>query len=347
MSKANKYFGITPGGGNLKDFQHAARLFVDADQRLAPKVKYLYHVVFGINQNALPNLNFKYQHSNEINMLVKTADLPRFNIQTETLNQYNKKKNVQVKIDYQPVTIKFHDDNLGVSRQLWENYFSYYYADPESAKKLGSYNKWPPKNPPTVPYGLDNASYVPFFDHITIYQLSKRVWNSYKLINPIIQQWNHDNLDHSQSQIMEQTMTVIYESVVYGNGATSSGNPPGFAVEHYDKNPSPIALAGGGASTGGAVSVGGVLQGVSDVFGAIGSGAAFSVPGAISTAITAVNTYQNAKALGSAKAKEGLLNLATQTLGSLSKYSVNGIKDKSFPVSEQTQSTKGTLKGQA
>lgn len=344
-SKGNKYFGSSPGSPNLRDFQHASRLFVDGDQRLAPKVKYLYHVVFAINSSALPNLNFKFQHSNEINMLVKTADLPRFQVQTETLNQYNRKRNVPVKIDYQPVTIKFHDDNHGVTRQLWENYYSYYYADPETAKKQGTYNKWPIT--PTSPYGLDNASYTPFFDYITIYQMSKRKWNSYKLINPVIQQWNHDNLDHSQSQIMEQTMTILYESVVYANGAVSSGNPPGFAVEHYDRSPSPIALAGGGASSGGGVSVGGVLQGISDVFGAIGSGAAFSVPGAIATAITAVNTYQNAKALGSAKAKAGLIGLATTGLVAAAKYGVSGVKNTGFPVKENNQEVKGRPRGGA
>ena len=40
----------------------------------------------------LKSLNFKYQHQNEINMLVKTAELPKFQIATETLNQYNRKK---------------------------------------------------------------------------------------------------------------------------------------------------------------------------------------------------------------------------------------------------------------
>ena len=44
--------------GNLGDFRHAARTFVDDNFRLAPKSKFLFHVFFKINTNALKSLNF-------------------------------------------------------------------------------------------------------------------------------------------------------------------------------------------------------------------------------------------------------------------------------------------------
>lgn len=344
-SKANKQFGTRAGDPNLRDFQHAARLFADADLRLAPKAKFLYHVSFNINSNTLSGLNFKYQHQNEINMLVKTADLPKFQLQTDTLNQYNRKKNVQVKIDYQPVTIKFHDDNLGVTRQLWENYYNYYYADASAARSFSAYNRTAMQGPNFIrsSYGLDNNSSVPFFNDITIYQMAKRSWNSYKLINPIITSWNHDTLDYSSSQPGEQSMTIIYEAVAYDNGTVIAGNPPGFAQEHYDKTPSPIALAGGGASTGGTVSIGGpagILAGIEAVFGSVGSGKAFESPASfISTAITAVNTYQNAKALGSQRAVQQLGGVVSQGINELSKIGLSGIKNVSFPVNNPSATT--------
>ena len=93
-SKAWNQFvsGATNPRGNVGDFQHASRLHVDSDLRLAPKQKFLFHVVFNINTNALKSSNFTDRHKNEINMLVKKCDLPKFTIQTETLNQYNRKK---------------------------------------------------------------------------------------------------------------------------------------------------------------------------------------------------------------------------------------------------------------
>ena len=60
--------------GNLADYQHAARLYVDDNPRLTPKVKFLYHVTFNINSSAaavIPQLREK--HMNELNMLVKSV----------------------------------------------------------------------------------------------------------------------------------------------------------------------------------------------------------------------------------------------------------------------------------
>ena len=345
MSKSNKYFSTDPSGPILRDAQHASRLFTESDLRLAPKSKFLYHVRFNIDPSAVSSLNLRFRHQNEINMLVKTAELPKFSVQTETLNQYNRKKNTQVKIDYQPVMIKFHDDNFGVTRQLWENYFDYYYGDPSAAKSLTAYSRNAMQSPSFIRqrYGLDNNSSIPFFRDITIYQMGKRSWNSYKLINPLISAWNHDSLDYSSNQSSEQTMTLIYEAVAYGAGVVSQGNPPGFAQEHYDNTPSPAGIEGFGRTSPrsqGSETLSNVLGGAQAVFGAIANGSAFSSPGnAIATALTAVNTYQNAKRLKGQLGNEvgnlilGGAERATR-LGSL-----GGVQNTSFPVSNPQQTT--------
>jgi hypothetical protein len=239
--------------GNLGDFSHASNLFVDSNLRLAPKVKFLYHVVFGINTTALISTGFKFKHQTEVNMLVKSVDLPSFNMQADTINQYNRKKVFQTKIDYTPVTIKFHDDSFGVTRLLWENYYQYYFADSKSA---GIFNSYDPRNSTKTgklilsPYGLDNKSTKPFFKFITIYQLSKGEWNSYTLVNPMIQSWRHDNLSYSENAPVEHSATLIYESVIYDSG---TGKPPTFATEHYDTVRSPLTLSTSSATNNGVV----------------------------------------------------------------------------------------------
>lgn len=345
-SKAIGYFinGALNPRGNVGDFQHASRLFVDSDLRLAPKTKFLYHVFFNINTNALKSLNFKFQHQNEINMLVKAAELPKFTIQTETLNQYNRKKVVQIKVDYQPITIKFHDDNLGVVGQLWQNYFGYYYGDTTAANIPGAYNRTAMKSSSFIRgrYGLDNNSAIPFFNDITIFQLAKKAWYSYRLVNPTITSWSHDSLDSSSSSPSEQTMQLAYESVAYNTGYVSQGNPPGFAQEHYDNTPSPLSLLGGGTRT--LFGQGGVLAGAEAVFGSLGSGAAFNSPANfISTAIQAVNTYQNAKSLSSVGLRSELTNIAIKGLRSVSSIGLSGIQNISFPVNNPTASTPATI----
>jgi hypothetical protein len=328
-SKSNKYFNTKPGGPNLKDYQHASRLFVDDDMRLAPKTKYLYHVVFNINTAAinLVDSSFKFRHQNEINMLVKNAELPRFSIQTDTLNQYNRKKNVQVKVDYQPVQIRFHDDNNGVTRRLWEAYFKYYYADPTSAQNNEAYFRNAMKSGAFIraAYGLDNNSFPPFFNDITIYQMAKKQWNSYKLVNPLISAWNHDSLDYSSSQPAEQSMTLIYESVAYGNGIVGRGSPPGFGIEHYDGTLSPVQFGAAGT-------IAGAIQGATSVFGAISTNQAFSSPiNALATAITAVNTYQNVKSLSNQSVSTS--QAIAGVVGGLN-ASTGGFTDINFPVNQ-------------
>ena len=169
MSNAfNSY--ITSSGPNLRDYQHAARMFTDDNLRLAPKLNFQFHVNFSINVAALKNIGLAFRHANEINMLVKTVDLPNYTIQTETLNQYNRKKNVQYQHKFNTINIKFHDDNMGLINQLWQNYYSYYYADSTSAKNSGAYNRNATRSSSFInhAYGLDNGSSIPFFNYITI-----------------------------------------------------------------------------------------------------------------------------------------------------------------------------------
>jgi hypothetical protein len=226
----------------LRDQQHAARVFTDDQFRLAPKHKFLFHVAFSINIAALRNIDLVQRHRNEINVLVKSCDLPRFTINTETLNQYNRKKNVQTKHTYNDINVTFHDDNMGIINQLWQNYYKYYYADPTTAESNNALmrNAMLSYDYNSRPFGLDNGSRTPFFNYITLYQMARHEYVSYKLHNPIITGWNHNKVDYAQNTVHDNTMTLQYEAVSYGNGNISQGDPEGFSIEHYDQSLSPL-----------------------------------------------------------------------------------------------------------
>jgi len=342
---ADKSFGqfiadVSDPKGNVADFRHAARLFSDDSFRLAPKSKFNYHVSFGINTQALKSLNFDFRHRNEINVLVKKCDLPKFTIATETLNQYNRKKIVQNKVDYTPINISFHDDRLGVTRQLWENYFRYYYADSTVASRPGAYNRTAMTNSSFIksPYGFDNNSSIPFFDKITIYQMANKQYASYTLVNPVITAWNHDTLDYGSSIPAEQSMTVAYEAVAYGTGNVSQGNPPGFAQDHYDTLPSPIRLAGGRRAD--LFGQGGVLAGAESVFGAISTmlsdPSSITINDILRTGTQAINTYNSAKNLNMANVRNELstagYNAAVTGARSIINQPISGLTNFSFPM---------------
>lgn len=325
-------YGATHPKGQMGDFQHAARMFTDDTFRLAPKLKFQFHVAFSINPSALKNIGLSLRHKNEINMLVKSVALPNFNITTETVNQYNRKKVVQTKIEYAPITIKFHDDNMGVVNQLWQNYYGYYYADSNSAKTAGSYNRTAMLNSSYVrtPYGLDNNSSIPFFNKITIYQMARQEYVSYTIVNPLISNWNHEGMDYSSSNVHENSMTLAYEAVYYGSGIVQPGDPEGFALEHYDRSPSPLSVAGGGTAT--LFGNGGVISGASQVLGSVFSGGAFESPASfISTAIKAVNTYENTKKLTSAGLKQEGQNIIIKTLNGVANTGISGVNGVAFP----------------
>jgi hypothetical protein len=231
----------------LRDWRHAADLF-NADQfRLAPKFGFQFHVAFGINTGALQNVNLVQRYGQEINMLVKGIDLPSYTVSTETLNQYNRKKNIQYYHKPGEISIKFHDDNMGLINALWQNYYSYYYADPKSAKVNGAYDRNATKSSSYIPtaYGLDNGSTAPFFNYIKIYQMARHEYVLYTLKNPIITSWNHNRVAYEDSKVHDADMKILYEAVTYDVGSVDANLDPaggveGFGQTHYDYGPSTI-----------------------------------------------------------------------------------------------------------
>lgn len=334
--------------GQMGDWQHASRVFVDDDFRLAPKVKFLYHVYFYMNSSAVKNQDLVERNKNEISLLVKSVDLPKFSVKALTFNQYNRKKVVQTSHEFQQVTIAFHDDRANIINNLWQSYYAYYYADSTTGKKAGAYDRNSMKNKEFIVgnYGFDNNSSIPFFNDITIYQLNQRQYASYTLIRPVITSFNSDNHNSSdQGQPSGCTMTLMYEAVTYDTGSIKSGNVKAFAQEHYDKVPSPLSPSGGGTRT--LLGTGGVLEGATNVFESLTLG---SKPGGIfnslenfvNTSTAAINTYQNAKNLTKAGLKSEGQNLLVGGVLAASAVATTNIKNVFFPKSQENTKTEAT-----
>jgi len=226
----------------LRNQQHASRLFVDDQFRLLPKNKFLFHVAFNINPKAVYNTELLARHKNEINMLVKSIDLPKFTVHNVTLHQYNRKKVVQYQHKFEPLSVKFTDDNMGVMNLLWQNYYRYYYHDQAAAEKGTAFKRNAIQSSSSIRsnYGY-TAPIEPFFNYITIYQMARHDFVSYRLINPVFSEWNHNSLDYAVSDACEFDAKIAYESVYYDRGEVSSDTVDGFGLEHYDLTPSPLS----------------------------------------------------------------------------------------------------------
>jgi hypothetical protein len=313
----SSYLNNNTPSPDLRDWQHAARLFSDNTQIYGPKQKFLFHVAISINPNAVRTPILINNFKSVIGMLVKSVSLPKYTATVEKANQYNRKKNIQNKISYEDSTIRFHDDNMGLINLMWQNYFNYYNSDTTSASIPGAYNRTATRNFSftRAPYGLDSGATDPFFNYITIYQMAQGQYVSYKLINPIITSWSHETVDYSQSQQPhENVMTLAFEAVEYGQGSVVPGDPEGFGVELYDQSPSPLS----------AINPLSTVADINNQPSIANANTTFNNKSSfVDTAIQQVNNYQNQKGTVSTSAS-GTLDLSninstkTQSSGSAS-----------------------------
>ena len=322
--------GFTGTNGTLRDARHANKAFSANAFELKPRYKFLFHVSFTLNYKEIPTLAsaMGMDDIKNISLLVKTVDLPKYTIATETLNQYNRKRVVQTKVNYEPISISFHDDSGDLMRNMWYNYFSYYYKDPsqdylapnaQNGSMGASQNR-------TTGFGynardiysdsrivndwgyigeafndtnlstLSNSGKPPFFRDIRIYGMDQHRYAEYVLINPLISSFSHDTYNYSEGAgTMTNNMTVAYETVKYYTGAIGSQRPDinvqGFAdPSHYDTTLSPLSVPGSQSNVFGQ---GGLLDAGAGILEDLQQGTLLGAMGAIQTAGTAYNTFKN------------------------------------------------------
>jgi hypothetical protein len=333
----NSIYNAFVGNDILRDYTHASKTFTSNNYELKPKVKFLFHVSFTLNVEQIPYLRGVFSNSDiqELSLLVKTVDLPKYTIATDTLNQYNRKRIIQKKIEYQPVNLSFHDDSGDNARKLWYYYFSYYFKDPaqrylspnntngsagantNTTTGFGYNNRdiyndsWLVKD-----WGYSGESFTdgtstnkpPFFRDIRIYGMDQRKYAEYVLINPLIQSWNHDTYDYAQgNSTMQHSLSIQYETVKYYEGAIGKTRPDtnifGFAdPSHYDTRLSPIAKPGSNATIFGQ---GGLLDAGQGILSDLQSGTVGGLIGAAQTAMRVKNTVKG-KNLASVVKNEAL-----------------------------------------
>lgn len=245
MSLKNAFLFNLRSETHLRDARHANQIYTSSNFAFSPKTKYMYHVRFDPNSevgNSATSNVFKFQK--ELGILVKSADLPSFRANIDNKQQYNRKKNIQTRIDYTDINIRFHDDSIGVTSALLEEYYRYYFVDANKVTN-GVDGAYGPRDKyfARVPnYGLNNNRRNPFFKSITIYQLSRREWIAYTLVNPLLSAWNHGSVQSEGSEFNENSITVAYEGVQYTSGSVKGNTPAGFADASvgYDVTPSPL-----------------------------------------------------------------------------------------------------------
>lgn len=185
----------------------------------APKNKFLFGIKF-----YRPNNAGGKDWANGVSLAIKNIDRPRVSFRQETLNQYNRKRIVQTGHEFEPLQVKFHDAVNPALREMFVQYYQYYYGDSKingagssgatvydvvtgTGYELGQWGFHPP---------LANQDYNYFFSHISVYQFYNGLMERFDLINPKIQSYNPDDFDFSVGNITNEIqMAFDFEGIVY------------------------------------------------------------------------------------------------------------------------------------
>lgn len=224
-----------------KSYAHASGLYTAGNRmpRL-PKLGFLYFVTFNLNSQVKQLVSKEWV--DDLGFLSKKVDLPKFKVATQTLNQYNRKTNIQTKLTYEPISIEFHDDNSEITSLLWRLYYQYYYADGrqengEISQAFAGDTKYDSRND----YGYSPAptQQDPFFESIDIFVLHQGNFSQYTISNPVVTQWDHDSLDQTNGQkVLQNKLMLVYDSVAYNQGVIVEDERAStmFSASWYDKD---------------------------------------------------------------------------------------------------------------
>jgi hypothetical protein len=309
-----------------------------------------------------------------LSLAVKTVDLPKYNIDVATLNQYNRKRLVQTKINYEPVNITFHDDGGDNIREMWYQYYSYYYKDPAQQyisnapvtngsignnttkdngfsynnrdiyeqNRVGSVSDWGYIGENFMDGTQTASGKPPFFKDIQIIGFDQHKYARYILINPLITNWNHDTYDYSQGNgTMQHSMTIRYETVKYLNGGLGGGAGKPDAniawpdTAHYDTTPSALARPGSTASIFGQ---GGLLSTGEGIMADLESGSVAGLIGAAQKAGATYNTFKgkSISSIANNDANVAAAQIAQYSLPGYTRQALGAVNGMIFPTPPRT-----------
>lgn len=212
-----------------RDFRNAYHYNPSQDP---PRQQFGGYVSFVLDRDLFGQPFFDEVNNDELRVrmssLVRTADMPQVEFQTQTMNEYNKKKIVNTGVQYQPVTIRVVDTASNAWLQIIMKYFAYHYMNPRNKGQQGDRDinstniGWGGADFIGAQYGSGGTydsnryGYNPnanpnFFERIdyVLYHGQKGV--QYSLLNPVMTGFTHTPIDYASNDVAEFTMTFQYE----------------------------------------------------------------------------------------------------------------------------------------
>jgi len=201
-------------------------------------VGFAYSDLTGSSANIKENIELTYK--------VRTIDAPRFEIDTETLNQYNKSRILPMKINYQPINIVFWDDRSNLIKDFWDKNYKFYFKDSIGKSDLNYVQTVSDKivdqklgvSGGTEP-GYNHFGYnmigkferKNLYAYLSLYLTAGGNFLRTDIVNPFLQSMQNDNFSQDSSgELAQITTTWGYESIVYYDAGRIEDEPPLVAI---------------------------------------------------------------------------------------------------------------------
>lgn len=209
-----------------------------------PKPKHTFFVCLVPTPEALQFAGMTEYNILDFIFAVKESDIPGVNVDIETLDQHNRKRLVQTKVNFDPISLTMYDDNSSKVQMLLDSYMSYHYASfrpniitdagPGRDTKQQHGSKYLTGSTEFQPgmYGYKPKD-IPFFSRVSIFKLhSDKKISSWTCFNPLISRIKYDPVtyaaDAEPSQInmtMEYEVMIPYDHNVSSENISSLANP--------------------------------------------------------------------------------------------------------------------------
>ncbi len=190
-----------------------------------PKPKFLYFIRLVRTKSSSSSTDW----TKGLGILAHTVNRPGISFELQTLNQYNKKRLVQSKQEFEPLEVKFHDTVDQRAYHMFEDYYRYYYGEPNlssptdwswdimasSINKLGNWGFRGTKESP---------AYTNYFSHIEVYYVYGGKFSRIDYINPKIENIGFDELSMEDTGTLNVSVRFRHEGQLYrGNEQTLTG----------------------------------------------------------------------------------------------------------------------------
>lgn len=203
-----------------------------------PKAKYNFIVHFELGEVAKQLI--RKLHGTDLPLgsmtsyVISSVDLPNFTMETSTVNQYNRTRNVNGKITYDPLNMTMYDTVNSAALLLIDTYRKYYYGD-FSDKSLNSWRYDMVSKPQTFGaeeqlvanelndtsldyswgrsiFNMGDQDNGYFFKRIDIYEIDGSVYTVHNIHNPLIESVGFDGKDHeSEGEPAKISLTFKHE----------------------------------------------------------------------------------------------------------------------------------------